>query len=234
MYAFAILSMPLSFFAIVALTFKSGSVSYPSYVKGLLAGVPAVLLWLLLKPLFTPVWGSWLLVLTFLFKYWVLPFGLAATAYVVIVGVRSLSRGVDYESATAFIFGVLSIFGAAHTIESWGNPSRVYALVLPCLLAASALGFPVLLEEAAKDGFPGATKQIMLAIVAFIVAALGASLFFMRFAWLGLIISLLYCVGAGMVGWRRLVRPERPARPVGPVQQPVMQSRQGRRTLPLK
>lgn len=233
MYAFAMLSMPLLFLAIAALKFRSGTTSFPSYVKGLLAGIPAVLLWLLFKPLFAPAWGSWLLVLTFLFKYWVLPFGLAATAYVLLVGVRGLSRGADYEPATAFVFGVLSVFGAAHTVESWGDPSRVYALVLPCLLAASALAAPVLLEEASKDGFPSATKHILLALAACSVAALGAVLFFMRFAWLGLIISLLYSAGAGLVGWRRLVRPERPARPVGPVQ-PLAQPRRGRAPLPLK
>ncbi len=234
MYAFAILSMPLAFFALVALKFRSGSASYPSYVKGLLGGIPAVLLWLLFKPLFAPVWGSWLLVLTFLFKYWVLPFGLAAAAYGLVVGFRGLSRGAYYEPAVAFVFGVMSVFGIAHTIESWGDPSRVYALVLPCLLAASALAAPVLLEEAAKDGFPAASKHILLAFAAFTVAALGAALFFMRFAWLGLIITVLYMAGAGFVGWRRLVRPERPARPVEPVQQSVTQSRQGRRMLPLK
>jgi len=233
MYAFAILSMPLSFFAIVALTFRSGSAAYPSFVKGLLAGIPAVLLWLLFKPLFAPVWGSWLLPLTFLFKYWVLPFGLAVAAYGLVAGFRSLSRGVDYEPATAFVFGVLSVFGAAHTIESWGDPSRVYALVLPCLLAASALAAPVLLEEASKDGFPSATKHILLALAACSVAALGAALFFMRFAWLGLIVSLLYIAGAGLVGFRRLVRPERPARPVEPAQ-PSTQPRRGRAPLPLK
>lgn len=233
MYAFAILSMPLSFFALAALTFRSGTASYPTFVKGSLAGIPAVLAWLLFKPLFAPAWGSWLLVLTFLFKYWVLPFGLATAAYAALAGFRNLSRGGDYESTTAFFFGVLSVFGIAHTIESWGDPSRVYALLLPCLLAVSALAFPVPLEEAAKDGFPSASKHILLALAAFLVAALGAALFFLRFAWLGFAIAVLYMAGAGLVGWRRLVRPERPARPVAPVQ-PAAQSRQGRRALPLK
>jgi hypothetical protein len=230
MYAFAFLSMPLSFLALAALRFRSGTGSYPSYVKGLLGGIPAVLLWLLFTPLFAPVWGSWLLVLTFLFKYWVLPFGLAVTACAVLVGFRGLSRGGDYEKVTACMFGVLTVFGVAHTIEAWGDPSRVYALVLPCLLVGSALAFPVLLEEAAKDGFPVAMKQILLALGAFSIAAFGAALFFMRFAWLGLIISLLLVAGAGFMGWRRLGQLERLVSP----EQPVMQPRQGRRTLPLK
>jgi len=241
MYAFALLAMPLSFFAITALTFRSGSASYTSYVKGLVAGIPSALIWLLLRPVFAPVWGSWLLVLTFLAKYWLLPFGLAATAYAVTAGFRGLGRGGDYGKVTAFLFGVLSMFGAAYTIESWGDPSRVYALVLPCLFVASALLFPVLLEEAAKDGYPGAIKQILLALGAFVLAAAGAALFFMRLAWLGLLISLLYMAGAGILGWRRLsrpervVRPEQAARPAAPAQpQSATQARQGRRTLPLK
>ncbi len=245
MYAFAFLSMPLSFLALAALRFRSGTGSYPTYFKGLLGGIPAVLLWLLLKPFLAPVWGSWLLVLTFLFKYWVFPLGLAVAAYGLIVGFRGLSRGGDYEKATAFVFGVLSVFGAAHTIESWGDPSRVYALVLPCLLVASALAFPVLLEEAAKDGFPAAMKQVLVAIAGCMFAALGAALFFMRFAWLGLIISLFFIAGTGFMGWRRLGRPERPARPVAPVQpgaqpagppsaQKSAPVRRGRTPLPLK
>ncbi len=245
MYAFAFLSMPLSFFALAALRFRSGTGSYPAYVKGLLSGIPAVLLWLLLKPFLAPVWGSWILVLTFLLKYWVLPFGLATAAYGLVVGFRGLSRGGDCEKATAFVFGVLSVFGAAHTIESWGDPSRVYALVLPCLLVASALAYPVLLEEASKDGFPAAMKQILFALAGGTLAALGASLFFMRFAWLGLIISLLFVAGAVFLGWQRLGRPERPARPAAPVQSgsqpaapPAAQKsapvRRGRTPLPLK
>ena len=245
MYAFALLAMPLSFFTITALTFRSGSASYTSYIKGLVAGIPSILIWLLLKPLFAPVWGSWLLVLTFLAKYWLLPFGLAAAAYEVTAGFRGLSRGGDYGKVTAFLFGVLSVFGTVYTIDSWGNPSRVYALVLPCLFVASALLFPVLLEEAAKDGFPTAVKQVLLALGAFVLAAAGAALFFMRLAWLGLLISLLYVAGAGILGWRRLsrpervVRPEQPARLAAPAQSAVQpqtatQARQGRRTLPLK
>lgn len=234
MYAFAILSMPLSFLAMVALRFRSGTTSYVSYVKGLLGGIPAVLLWLLFKPLFAPVWGSWLLILTFLFKYWVLPFGLAAAAYGLVVGFRGLSRGGDYEKSTAFVFGVLSVFGAAHTIESWGDPSLMYALVLPCLLVASALAFPVLLEEAAKDGFPAAIKQVLVALLGCTIAALGAALFFMRFAWLGLIMSLLFIAGTGFMGWQRLGRPERPARPVAPAQPGAQPAGKSRRALPLK
>ncbi len=189
---------------------------FQSFIKGLLFGVPAVLFWLIAKPLLAPVWGSWLLILTFMVRYWLLPFGLAAAAYAVAVGFKGLSRGGGYEQLVAFFFGVLSVFGVAHTIASWGDPSRVFALVIPCLLAASALAVPVLLEEAAKDGFPDASKQIALAVIAFSVAATGAALFFMRLEWLGLIVSLLYVSGAVFLGWRRLVRPNRLARPLGP------------------
>ncbi len=204
MYAFSLMSMPLSFLVLAAWTFRPDTSSNRSFARGALFGIPAVVIWSLAGPLYPSVWGSPLLILGFLARFWVLPFGLTTVAYAVSVGFSGLSRGLDYERTVAFFAGSLSVFGIGHAVSSWGDPSRVYALVVPCLLVASAVAFPVLLEEAAKDGFPGALKYLALALAGFAVAATGTALFFMRLEWLGMLVSALYGAGAVFVGLHRL------------------------------
>ncbi|PKL09215.1 MAG: hypothetical protein CVV51_04880 [Spirochaetae bacterium HGW-Spirochaetae-7] len=206
MYIFSLLSLPLSFLAVMAWTSRDSASAMHAFARGLLFGLPAVLLWIVLKPLSEPAWGSPLLVLSFLLRYWLLPFGLSTASYALAVGFAPLARGLEYERLFSYMAGSLSVFSVANGLASWGEPSRVYMLALPCMVAASALAYPVLLEEAAKDGMPDAIKPIALAVGGFAVASLGAALFFMRAQWLGFIVTLLYTAGAAFIGFRRLVR----------------------------
>lgn len=201
--------MPLCFFAVAAWTFRSGEWRGRPFARGLLFGIPAVLVWLLLRPLLAPAWGSPLLVLSFFCRYWLLPFGLTTAAYSVTVGFAGVARGLEYERLVAFMAGSLSVFGLAHTVSSWGGYSRVYALLLPAMLAASAVAYPVLLEEAVKDGMPGAVKYVAIAVGCSLIGATGVALFFMRLEWLGAILSALYVAGAAVLGVRRLRRDRR-------------------------
>jgi len=201
--------MPLCFFTVAAWTFRSGEWRGRPFARGLLFGIPAVLVWLLFRPILAPTWGSPLLVLSFFARYWLLPFGLSTATYYVAVGFNGLARGMEYERLVSFMAGSLSVFGLAHTVLSWGDSNRVYALLIPAMLAASAVAYPVLLEEAVKDGMPGAMKYLAIAIACFIVAALGVALFFMRMEWLGAILSALYVAGAAILGVKRLKRDRR-------------------------
>ncbi len=200
------LSLPLSFLVVMAWTSRDGASAMRAFARGLLFGIPAVLLGMLLKPLSEPAWGSPLLVLSFLLRYWLLPFGLSTATYAVAVGLGPLARGLEYERLLSYMAGSLSVFGVANGLASLGEPSRVYMIALPCMVASSALAYPALLEEAVKDGMPDALKSIALAIGGFAVASLGAALFFMRAQWLGFIVSLLYTAGAAFIGYRRLAR----------------------------
>ncbi|MBU0928681.1 MAG: hypothetical protein KKA67_13085 [Spirochaetes bacterium] len=217
MYAFFILSMPLSFLVASAWALRSSEAVSRAFARGALFGIPAVLLWLLAAPAYSPVYGSPLLVVGFFLRYWLLPFGLTTAAYAAAVGFSRLARGDDYERCVAFVAGSLTMFGIAHSISSWGDRSAVFTLAVPSMLAASASAFPALLEEAAKDGMPGALKQAAIALAGFAIAALAVSLFFMRLEWLGAVMTALFTAGAAFLGWKRLVRPERPARPAAPV-----------------
>lgn len=173
-----------------------------------MGGLAAVLA-LLVRPLFTPVWGSGLLILCFLGEYWLVPFGFTSAAYALAVGLPKMTKGSGYENAVAFIAGSLSVFGVSHTIMSWGNPSRIYAFVIPIMMLGSAIAFPVLLEEAVKDGWPDAIKQLALMLLGFSIASVGAALFFMRLEWLGVIVMVLYTAGCVALGLGRLLRRER-------------------------
>lgn len=200
------LSVPLSFLAVMAWTSRDSASAMRAFARGLLFGVPAVLLWILLKPLSEPAWGSPLLFLSFLLRYWLLPFGLGTATYSVAVGFGPVAKGLEYERLFAYMAGSLSVFGVANGLSSWSEPSRIYMLALPCMVAASALAYPVLLEEAVKDGMPDALKSVALAVGAFIVASLGVAFFYSRLAWLGFIVTILYTAGAAFFGYRRLAR----------------------------
>lgn len=171
-------------------------------------GIIGAALALIVRPIFTPVWGSGLLILCFLGEYWLIPFGLTSLAYALALGFSRLQRKGGYEQAVAFIAGSMSVFGVSHSIMSWGDPSRVYAFVIPVLMLGSALAFPVLLEEAVKDGWPDAIKHIALALLGFFFASSAAAMFFMRLEWLGIVMTILYTAGCAVLGIRRLLRKE--------------------------
>ncbi|HUW68798.1 MAG TPA: hypothetical protein VMX33_01065 [bacterium] len=206
MYLFSMLAMPLSFLAILAWTTGGSEAIWRSFARGALFGIPSVVIWLMARPLFTPLWGSPLLVLGFLLRYWILPLGLTTLAYELSTGLSGLARGADYRRFAAFTFGSMTMFGLAQTIQSWGNPSRVYALLVPLLLVSSSMAYPSLVEEAAKDGMPGALKYAALAVAASLLGALAVSLFFMRLEWLGGIVSVLFLAGTGYLGARTLLK----------------------------
>lgn len=172
-------------------------------------GIIAAALALLVRPLFSPVWGSGLLILCFFGEFWLVPFGLTSAAYALAVGFPRLARSGGYENAVAFIAGSLSLFAVSHAIMSWGNPSRIYAFVIPVMMLASAIAFPVLLEEAVKDGWPYAMKHIVIIFLGFIFASIAASLFFMRLEWLGIVMTVFYTAACVVLGIRRLLRKDK-------------------------
>ncbi len=200
------LAMPLSFLAILAWTTGGSEMIWRAFVRGALFGVPSILLWLMARPLFAPVWGSPLLVLGFLLRYWLVPLGLTTLAYELSIGLSGLARGTEYRRFVAFTFGSMTMFGLAQTIQSWGNPSRVYAILVPLLLVSSCMAYPELVQEAAKDGMPGALKHASLAVLGSAVGALAISLFFMRLEWLGAIVSVAFLAGTGYLGARTLLK----------------------------
>ncbi len=206
MYAFSLLSMPLTFMAVSAWKFRGGGAIYRSFVRGLVFGLPVVLVWTLLLPVFTPRWGSILLPLSFLLRYWLVPLGLSAGAYGLSAGFSGLTRGLDYERLVAFLFGSMTVVGFAQTIQSWGVRDPALTIAIPALAAASLLSVPYFIEESVKDGMPYALGHVAVILGGLLAASLAASLFFFRLEWLGAIVTILFCAGSTLVGLKRLSR----------------------------
>lgn len=206
MYAFSIVAMPLSFLAVAAWFFQQETEGCRAFFRGLLFGLPGTLVWLLLGPLYRPAWGSFLLVLSFFTGHWLLPLGLTTLFYVLAVGFQGLRKGVDHERALAFFAGSLSVFSLGRTILAWGEPNRVVALLVPVMAVAGAYAFVVLLEEAVKDGFPGAIWPLAIALAGSLLGATGTALFYMRLEWLGFVVCALCTAGASLLAWSRLAR----------------------------
>ncbi len=206
MYAFSLLSIPLTFLAISAWKFRGGGDTYRSFVRGLIFGVPVIFLWSLLGPLFVPRWGSVLLPFSFLLRYWIVPLGLSVGAYGISAGFTGLTRGLDYERLVAFLFGSMTVVGIAQVVESWGLRDPAITLVLPALVASSLLSVPYFIEEAVKDGMPYAIGHFAVIFAGLLVASLAVSLFFLRLEWLGAIMTILICTGSSMIGLKRLSR----------------------------
>jgi hypothetical protein len=206
MYAFSLLSMPLVFIAVSVWKFRGGEATYRSFVRGLVFGLPVIFLWSLLKVLYTPLWGSILLPLSFLLRYWLVPLGLSLGAYGISAGFSGLTRGLDYERLVAFLFGSMTVVGIAQVVESWGLRDPAITLVLPALVASSLLSVPYFIEEAVKDGMPYAIGHFAVIFAGLLVASLAVSLFFLRLEWLGAIMTILICTGSSMIGLKRLSR----------------------------
>jgi hypothetical protein len=206
MYAFSLLSLPLTFMAVSVWKFRGGGASYRSFVRGLIFGIPVIFFWSLLRPLFAPRWGSFLLPLGFLLRYWLVPLGLSVGAYGLSAGFAGLTRGLDYERLVAFLFGSMTVVGIAQVVESWGVRDPAITLAIPSLVAASLLSVPYFIEEAVKDGMPYAVGHVAVIIGGLLAASLAVSLFFFRLEWLGAIITILFCAGSTLVGLKRLSR----------------------------
>ena len=208
MYAFTLLALPLGFVIMYAGVRDPGQKesALRSVFKGVVMGIPGLLLWLPYALLVRPSWGSFALSLAFLLRYWVLPFGLMTGAYALARGFRGLERGTDYRAAVAFGLGFLSVFQAAHAVMHWADRYPAYVLVLPVTLAASAFAYPVLLEESAIDGLPEGLRWLAAALGGFFLAAVALALFFLKLEWLGLVLAVLYTAGALYLGIERLGR----------------------------
>ncbi len=197
--------MPLMFTALMFWTSRGTEPVWRAAALGILMGIPAVIVWMLIAPIFTPMYGSAFLVVSLLLRYWLVPFGLSTLGYSLVIGLQGLARKNDHNRFFAFLAGSMSLFALANTVTSWGQPSRVLALLLPLAMLSSVVVYPVFIEEAVKDGMPGAIKNIVFIVLGFTCAALGIALFYFRLEWLGVLVSLAYIGGTTFLGLRRLL-----------------------------
>lgn len=208
MYLFFLLAFPLSYLCFsawfVPVAERSGV--HRLFLRGFILGLPSVALWVIARPLFAPRWGSLLVALMFMLRYWILPFGLCIGSYALSRGLSGLRRGQDFQRFVGFLCGFMAVFAFAFAIEAWGEKNVAYSLFLPALLLSSGMAVPLPLEEAVKEGMPYALKWILAMVAGSFAAALCVSLFFLRLEWLGLVLSLCFMGGAGFVGMRRLAR----------------------------
>lgn len=223
MYSFAVLSLPLSFLALAAWYPRPLALSLRLFARGALVGIPGLLLWLLARPLFQPLWGGALLAFSFFLKYWLFPFASAVAGFALAVGLKrraprakvplgqKVAPPVDsqasdtaapslYERALPFVFGSLSVFVLAQAIGAWAKPDAVTVIVLPLSTLVAALALPALLEDASRD------RPVLYALAglgACVAASFGAASFYLRLEWLGIVLTILFVGGAGTYGvWR--------------------------------
>lgn len=206
MHAFTLLSFPFAFLGLVAWLWQPETKrqTYRMAFRGALLAIPALLIWMIFSFAYRPAWGSVALALSFLARFWILPFGLLAAAWALARGYRGLGRGADYRELFGFSFGFLSVFNIAHGSVLWGESYFAWTLVLPLLLLSSAPFFTAMLDETARDGMPDGIKWIAATLGAFAFAALSLALLFLRLEWLGALLAAGYAAGTGWLGWKRL------------------------------
>ena len=220
MYLFYLTFPVLTLGAVLAWSGARMSFVWMHFVRGLLLSIPAVAVWLVLKPLSAPVWGSPLLVLTFLFRYWLVPYGLAFAVAPFMVRNRpaghagaeledggadsagTATGGADHGSAGKFrmlahLSGFMVLFALAQTLGLWNERNRVFALFLPVLLALSNVSISVLASRATHDGWPYALGPVLAMVGWSFASALAVTAFFMRMEWLGLLLAS--ALGTGVV-----------------------------------
>ncbi|OHD81296.1 MAG: hypothetical protein A3J97_03290 [Spirochaetes bacterium RIFOXYC1_FULL_54_7] len=168
--------------------------------------LPPMLVWLVTRPLFSPAWGSPLLILSFLTGYWILPFTLASGAYVLAKDLAGLERGLDFRPFLSFTLGFMSVFNLAYAICHWNVVHPAYTLVLPVLLVTSTLAYAVGFEETIRDGLPGGLKWLAGLLGIFMLDATALAMFFLRMEWLGWVLALSLATACGFFGFKRLQR----------------------------
>jgi hypothetical protein len=208
MLAFLLLVMPLGHFSLCAWFWDSSQRerSHRLFLRGIIMALPMLLPWLLLKPLFTPSWGSPLLVLSFLLGYWLLPFILSTGAYVLARDLAGLERGLDFRPFLSFTLGFMAVFAVVHAVGSWNTVHPAYTLVLPALLVTSVMAYAVGFEETIRDGLPEGLKWLAGLLGIFILDATALAMFFLRMEWLGWVLTLSLTVACGFFAYKRLQR----------------------------
>ena len=217
MYVFAFFSMPLAYFCLSA-WYKPGPFDTRLFFRGLLAGLPAVLIWLFLRPIYNPLWGSWLLLFSFFFKYWFLPFGLSVAGFAVFVGFSGKNDEVKlplgyksvlprinndlYEKALPFGFGILSVFSVSEAVLSFNVSDPLLYLLLPLCLLAAALSLPLLIEEIKNKSW----LVLAAAIAALLLLSFGNALLYLRREVWGILISVLFIAASGFYGMLRFLK----------------------------
>lgn len=206
MYFLPFLLLPLIVPTLSAWFPKADPKPFSKAMLGLAAGLPAALVWYLARGLYAPAYGGALLALSFYLRYFFAPGLLFAAAVALGLGFRSLERGTGYRDLINFSLGFYAAMGAAFALADWGVHYYGYTLVLPFLLAGTALGSPLLWEESVRDGMPDGLKWIAAMLGAYALGATALALLFLRLEWLGLILGAGYVVGGAVLGIRKLSR----------------------------
>lgn len=206
MQLLSFLLLPLIVPALSAWFPKADPKPFSKAVLGFAAGMPAALLWFLARGLYAPAYGGAILALSFYLRYFLIPGLLLAAALALTLGFRSLERGTGYRDLVNFSLGFYAAMSAAFALAEWGVHYYGYTLVLPFLIAGTALGSPLLFEESVRDGMPDGIKWIAAMFGAYALGATSLALLFLRLEWLGLILSAGYAVGGAVIGVRKLGR----------------------------
>jgi hypothetical protein len=204
MYALLLFLLPLSVPACAAWFPKGDSRPFRLAVRGSIMAIPSVLVWLILKSLHQPSWGSALLILTVFARYLLIPAGLFVGSFVLSSGLRNVERGIGFKDLLYYSLGFFAVFNIIFAVSLWGERYYAYTLVLPIMMGATALALPPLMENAVRYGMPDGIRWILAAIAGLVLAATAFSLLFLRLEWLGIILCLAYSAGAGSLGLIRL------------------------------
>ncbi len=204
MYALLLFLLPLSVPACAAWFPKGDSRPYRLAVRGSVMALPSLLIWLLLQRLHQPSWGSALLILTIFARYLFIPAALFVGSFVLSSGLRNVERGIGFKDLLYYSLGFFSVYNILFTISLWGERYYAYTLLLPIMIAATALALPPLIENAVRYGMPDGLRWILAALAGLLLAATAFSLLFLRLEWLGIILCLAYSTGAASLGLIRL------------------------------
>ncbi len=167
------------------------------FFRGVLIGIPALLVWKLLSFAYNPAWGSFLLVLSFGLKYWLLPYALALGAWCIFYGWSKLDKAC-IKALTSFLCGFMSLFAIAFTMELWGNSFGAWLIALPLLTFCGIFIMPFAIRELACDYMPSGIRWILAILAIILVSASALALFFLRLEWLAILVTTMSCAGSAL------------------------------------
>jgi len=194
MFGFPIVAIPLSYLTLSAWFFAQSKEERLSkyYGRGLLLGIPCLLVHLLLYRIIPEMPGGLLYIFRIWWERYLLPTGLAVGIYRLLHTFdETIQSKASLRRFMAFLFGYFTLFSVVFTLRDSGFLGPFSIFFSPVLSIAIIFITIYLLERIVTETGIHAALWISAAILVSLAFACVAYLFYARLEWLGGILALI-------------------------------------------
>lgn len=206
MYLLLISSVPLTFLVLLSavLPREEAPQAFKTFLRGLIAFIPLIVLQLILRNLVPHAYGSPLGIFRLSWEYFFLPIVLALASWRLFEPFEKASR--DDQGKLRFIYhaaGCLAPLGLVTMIESFGSHSVFIVFLWPVMLPALSLASLFLFSSALMEY---GIRRILIFVgagIAMLACGMPAWLLEARLEWLGILSGVIIAGASGYFAWSK-------------------------------